>query len=294
MLGVCDTLLNHPKEECEEVSSRTVVTQVSSATGFALVCTAVSSELHRILIDTGSQRSFITNRLSKRLKAKVPHKDFLINHTLGGIASEVAEFKNYSVSLKSRFGSEERFNIECLGIPEITKSIFPRAESIKNIKRHADFVSNPEHEEIDVLLGADNIGAVWLSESLTEGTLVGINTKLGWFTFGKKVPQLQLSTSLFAQQETVNEPAEESSVNNASDPTTEKTSQDIEFLFRLVAGYRNCWVSSRRKTTSTKRHLRNRNTTRFSKRSSDGIHREDIPFYCLSTESFQRWVRTNN
>ena len=41
-----------------------------------------------------------------------------------------------------------------------------------------------------------------------------------------------LSTSFFAQQETANEAAEESSVNIASDPTTEKTSQDIEFLFR--------------------------------------------------------------
>ena len=63
--------------------------------------------------------------------------------------------------------------------------------------------------------------------------MVGINTKLGcWFTFGKKVPKLQLSTSLFAQQETNDEPAEESGIDAASDPINEKTSRDIEFLFR--------------------------------------------------------------
>ncbi|XP_003742253.1 uncharacterized protein LOC100904608, partial [Galendromus occidentalis] len=144
------------------------------ATGYANVVTEKGFRLRRLMIDSGSQRSYVTNRLAKALKATVVNREQLINHTLGGRASEVREYLCYRINLTSRFAPQESIPVECLGIPVITDSIFPPAERLGGISEFADLVEDPEFKEIDILLGTDDLGQIWLNESRSEGRLMAL------------------------------------------------------------------------------------------------------------------------
>ena len=229
LFGAADAVVQRPPPQ--KLDSISIPRQANLATGYAFVCSNSSEELRRVLLDTGSQRSFITNHLAKCLKAKVIRKDLLINHTLGGTASEVTEFKCYSINLKSRFGDNRLIPIECLGIPTITQSIFPPAEKIENLNNLADLVQNPVNQEIDVLLGAEDIGQIWLNESVSEGKLIGINSRLGWFTFGKRAPLGRYTTTLSAHQTESLDESEDPEIEHSFE-VADTTNQDIEFMFQ--------------------------------------------------------------
>ena len=92
--------------ECIKDLTNRIVKQANLATGYANVQTKDGLQSRRILLDTGSQRSYITNRLAKFLKAPVVGKERLINHTFGGRAAEVREYSGYRVNLVSRFAPQ--------------------------------------------------------------------------------------------------------------------------------------------------------------------------------------------
>ncbi|XP_003738847.1 uncharacterized protein LOC100906100, partial [Galendromus occidentalis] len=204
------------------------------ATGYAYVVKGPIVELRRLLLDIGSQRSYITEKLAKSLRAKAISKEHLINHTLGGQASEVEQYSNYEITIRSRFEPNASFSIVCLGIPVITRTVFPPAGKLTCDLDYADRVSDPVHKNIDILIGNDHIGKFWLNESRSEGSLIGLRTRLGWFTFGKKEVPSPCTTTLSVGQLRASVSTEEASRALNVEETTDAlgTPRDIEFMFR--------------------------------------------------------------
>ncbi|XP_003738290.1 uncharacterized protein LOC100898391, partial [Galendromus occidentalis] len=207
--------------------------QANLATGYAYVSVGAGAELRRILLDIGSQKSYITTKLAKALGAKPMDREYLINHTLGGQVSEVQEYRSYEIKLGSKSNPEFSVSVECLGIPVITRTIFPPVEKLEYKLDYADQVDSPKHKNIDILIGTDQIGRIWLNESKSEGLLIALNTRLGWFVFGRKEPPCRITTTLSAFQEQSSESSDKQLSESALAASQDvNLTRDIEFMFQ--------------------------------------------------------------
>ncbi|GFS51650.1 integrase catalytic domain-containing protein [Trichonephila inaurata madagascariensis] len=150
----------------------------------------------RVLIDSGSSKSYLTNFAIKEMRYECIAEENLTHSLFGG--KETAEtHKRYLISL-SDFSDKYRCNFEvlnqeiiCSGIPRI-----PRGNFIKEIKKHKIFLSDLNSQvdllyqfspdEIHGLIGADVLGKLYTGNiKQLKSDLVLVETRLGWTLMGK-------------------------------------------------------------------------------------------------------------
>lgn len=193
---------------CDKVSSNNVVTtdiadQINTSTnlstgtsGQVLLCTAQvevccpnsnSTYLARALLDTGSQSSFVTQNLRKKLG--IPSTK-INSFKISGINNKESEItERVQIKVKSRFNSFS-LNADCLVIPTITGNL-PNVEiDVERLDMPRDVeLADPQFykpSQIDILLGADKFFEIINSRQIKLGTDKPIlqDSKLGWIVAG--------------------------------------------------------------------------------------------------------------
>ena len=146
----------------------------------------------RLLIDTASQRSYISNNVAKSMMY-APLEEMNVAHSLfGGVTTDVRKHKKYEIgvaSLKGKFSCK----LEVLGQDVICEKILPVSrgpwlKELKSLRIDLTDVSQT-YEQVHILIGADMIGKLLTGQQkvLSNG-MVATETNLGWTLMGK-VPQ---------------------------------------------------------------------------------------------------------
>lgn len=191
-------------ESCDDILPAPVSLSTSSP-GQVLLCTAeldlVDTKSNktcrvRALLDNGSQSSFMTEKLLKKMNLSYTDTTMIV----AGLSNKVTTAtKTCDVILKSRINSFQ-FDVSCYVIPEIT-GILPSVEvdtTKLNIPKSLE-LADPSFchpSEIDVLLGADVYWELLDSQQINLGknrpTLQ--KSKLGWIVSGP-TGQTRISTT---------------------------------------------------------------------------------------------------
>lgn len=150
------------------------------------------SEKHiqaRAILDTGSERSFITQSLRDKLNPKIIQSTIKI-YGVGNSTTQCME--SCFVELKSRI-SNYTVNVQCLILPQITSNLPVSSVCIDNLNIPENIVlADPsfyDSQPIDMLIGADLFWEL-LQEGkmrLTNGPFIQ-NTRLGWIVSGSVPP----------------------------------------------------------------------------------------------------------
>ena len=141
----------------------------------------------RVLFDTGSQRTYITNSLKSRLGLKPVEKESLRLNTLGDdrVRKETCDI----VKLSLQKGDGERVDVAALSFPVICSSLplkvevnaYPHIEGLAL----ADAFDDQDSGSIDVLIGSDNYWNFVTGETIRgDYGRTAISSKLGWLLSG--------------------------------------------------------------------------------------------------------------
>ena len=144
----------------------------------------------RILLDPGSQRSYITNKLAKDLRLIPTRNQNVIIKTFGNNTTKEMNVNEYPFCVKSENGIKLYFN--GLAVPVICSRL--NGQRIDVAREHFDFIKGVnisdtevgDSREIDILIGSDYYWTVVNGEIQrgTENGLVAISSKLGWIFSG--------------------------------------------------------------------------------------------------------------
>ena len=153
----------------------------------------------RVMLDSGSQCTFITAELAQTMKAKPAGKKFLNLATFG--QNEVTKKCNvYQVKLSPLEGGEE-LEIEVLEVPSITTLRNVHPETMKDSYDHLKNipftdVSEKENLTVHLLIGADNLWLLQKGDTIRgeNDQPVAIETSLGW-TLSGPISQEEGATS---------------------------------------------------------------------------------------------------
>ncbi|UYV65019.1 hypothetical protein LAZ67_3002845 [Cordylochernes scorpioides] len=172
----------------------------------------------RILIDTGSQRSYVLQDTAEEMGYECSKKESLRHSLFGGSNTELYEHGVYDIRLSNLDGSYG-CNFEALSQDVICDSV-PRVHQgkwMQDPSAHDIELTDLHRGPLEILIGADIAGKLLTGEHrrLPSG-LVAVQTRLGWTLMGK-IPATE----------------EETSVSGLC--TTSLLTSDLENLWRLEA-----------------------------------------------------------
>lgn len=185
---------NKPKNE-EQREPKPVVSHVGRQSCDVLLATALvkirtnmgDQEMLRMLVDPGSQASFITEKAAQVLG--LPRQK--IKAEVSGLGSDnpkVATGK-IKVEIQPRFPSNFTLNAELLILSSLTHTLPKNQLENIDIQQWQNYLlADPTYNipgPIDVILGAEEYGNIILEGLWKTGTgLLGQNTNLGWLISG--------------------------------------------------------------------------------------------------------------
>ncbi|GBM86656.1 hypothetical protein AVEN_71852-1 [Araneus ventricosus] len=152
----------------------------------------------RVILDTGSQKSYISKFTAEKLQLKCMGEETTLHGLFRGIECSEKHTK-YVVTLSDVFNSHS-CEIEVMDQERICTPIakLKDSELLNELKEHGIFVGDAsmcesyclferEPNEIHMLLGADVIGNLLKGEEVKHlrGGLVAVNTHLRWTVMGK-------------------------------------------------------------------------------------------------------------
>ncbi|UYV74052.1 hypothetical protein LAZ67_11001974, partial [Cordylochernes scorpioides] len=172
----------------------------------------------RILIDTGSQRSYVLQDTAEEMGYECSKKESLRHSLFGGSNTELYEHGAYDIRLSNLDGSYG-CNFEALSQDVICDSV-PRVHQgkwMQDLSAHDIELTDLHRGPLEILIEADIAGKLLTGEHrrLPSG-LVAVQTRLGWTLMGK-IPATE----------------EETSVSGLC--TTSLLTSDLENLWRLEA-----------------------------------------------------------
>ncbi|UYV82292.1 hypothetical protein LAZ67_21001624 [Cordylochernes scorpioides] len=156
----------------------------------AKICSSETSKIINVLLDSGSQYSFIKESLAEELGLEKLEERKLTKCLFGGRQTREEKHSLYSFSITNIL-KEETVQLKamdqrmiCDRVPILTAGTWMRdldKKGVTIIRR-----KNVETSEIDLLLGADNLSKIWTDKLVyLEDGLTAINTNIGWSIFGE-------------------------------------------------------------------------------------------------------------
>ena len=174
----------------------------------------------RILFDNGSQRSYITENLKRKLNLKPVKKETVHLNTFGG--EKFSKSVCSLVKLNLRGVSDERVELTALSFPTLCTNLPARVDltqypHLDNLEFADTLNSENEKEPVDILIGSDRYWDL-VSGDIVKGTEgpIAVKSKFGWLLSGP-----------------VNTPANDKEVNNTisnlciEEPAPLQTENDI-------------------------------------------------------------------
>lgn len=148
----------------------------------------------RILLDSGSQRTYITEEFAKKLKLRKENEQEINLSTFGSKQSKKIKTASAKIILKSNFGEEVEITVNI--VPNITGIIQRKSVKIEDKKRFHELKKNlqladkiPEKDEsdkIDLLIGNDYYLDIVLGHKIeVQKGLYLLSSKLGWILTGR-------------------------------------------------------------------------------------------------------------
>ena len=131
-----------------------------------------------ILLDPGSQKSFVTVRLTTALGLQPVRSEAIRIFGITGKATSDEHLQVFNLKLKSRF-SNRKITISCLGVPSVIGRDIPRAEFHGDIQPLADIHIDGFPNEVDLVIGADYLHLVYDDMYRRVGKLTASPTIFG-------------------------------------------------------------------------------------------------------------------
>lgn len=194
--------------------SNAVILQTASV----IAASGTESGPIRILLDSGSQRSYCTRDLADRLDAKFIRNEKLSHSTFGGKTSLPGSFRVVEIEIKSRHSSAHT-TTECVVVDTITRSVFTSINKA-SIHHHAhlqnlQLADEPDSQQpITMLIGLDHYWSIVGSE-MRKGAKqapVAITSIFGWIISGN-VPSSHLNNTHSFLTQSVSTPRKPSSLD---------------------------------------------------------------------------------
>ena len=165
--------------------------------------------MSRLLFDTGSQRTYITDSLRRRLKLKAVRRENIIIQTFNSTESELREVEIVQIRVNRKDHSGFVY-VEAICVPEIcsplrnqqVKTVVDNHKHLQNLKL-AEFCENSNELAVDVLIGCDFYFS-FVSGVVKKGETgpSAVETCLGWVLCGtcqtefkEKTTFVQLNTT---------------------------------------------------------------------------------------------------
>ncbi|XP_042148820.1 uncharacterized protein LOC121837293 [Ixodes scapularis] len=147
-------------------------------------------KLARIIFDSGSQRSFITEELSQRLDCKLLGTEILTIGVFGGESTEHT-FRRVQVTLRDQHYNKE-YDIDALETPTICEQDLPSPDEaiVATLEELGcpvgDNMTGLEQRGVDILLGSDHYwGCITGRIHRLSGRLTAVETVFGWAVQGR-------------------------------------------------------------------------------------------------------------
>ncbi|XP_003740642.1 uncharacterized protein LOC100906634, partial [Galendromus occidentalis] len=140
----------------------------------------------RFFLDTGAERSYISQRAVESLALKASGRENLAMITIGGAVSEYRAYDVYHLRLQSKFSDRDSVLLSLVGIPEIARGEFPVMRESFGLRPLADDDTGPSGLGVDILIGQDFLAKVLRGEErVFEDRVVATSTIFGWVLAGK-------------------------------------------------------------------------------------------------------------
>ena len=166
------------------------------------------SLLSRLLLDSGSQRTYITNSLRQRLNLPTLRTEKIIIQTFNGGIAESRDADIVQLRVCSRKKSNLNIYVEAICVPQICSPLrnqniefaVKEYDHLKNLDL-AEIVDYTDSMEVDILVGLDFYFS-FVSGNIIRGSHgpVAVQTNLGWVLSGsyqKDNESDEFSTQLF-------------------------------------------------------------------------------------------------
>jgi len=151
-----------------------------------------ASEVTRVLMDTGSSRTYVTEDIVTRLKLKPTEPDRLTIHTFGISKPKEIRSPLVPLTLKSKYGNT--FNIIANVVPKISVKMQRMPIPLKNrfsiqkkFKLADTLPQQVELSTIGILIGSDYYNDIMKPSTKVEiqQGLYIVNSKFGWMMTGR-------------------------------------------------------------------------------------------------------------
>ncbi|CAG7730811.1 unnamed protein product, partial [Allacma fusca] len=147
----------------------------------------------RVVIDDGSQRSYILKHVVEELCLRPIGSEPIVHALFGGVKTDPIKHKRYKVSLTSLDDSFS-CNVTMLDQATICSSIprVPRGPWLGELKQRKIWLTDVGDgaPDVEILLGADMVGRLLTGRMRhLKGGLLAVETKLGWTLMGE-VPRI--------------------------------------------------------------------------------------------------------
>ncbi|XP_028966870.1 uncharacterized protein LOC100908309 [Galendromus occidentalis] len=151
-------------------------------TAYVWVVNGSEKIICRAILDPGSQRSFVSNKIVKLLNLKpVAQVDLKVHGIAGQVSNNLMNI--VQLRLQSRF-SDQHIVIGCLQVPTVIEGQIPRAVCPSDLSPLADSREPDFSDVIDVLIGADALHSVYCGMYRRAGEYTASPTIFGWVLWG--------------------------------------------------------------------------------------------------------------
>jgi hypothetical protein len=156
----------------------------------------------RALLDTGSQRSYVTSHVAAEVGLNVLGEESITHVVFGGVASQPKKFSRFRVDMRSINGGKT-FTIEALDKEKICGLLprVPRGLWMKKLQQEKIFVNDigEGSPPIDLLIGAKDLTKIMSGRMrVIEEGLVAHETVFGWTLMGALPNELRQSSEASA------------------------------------------------------------------------------------------------
>ena len=195
-----------PKKEVkdEKKETPTTTTTTSNASSKVLLQTAITYAYSphsntaipvRVLLDSGSQRSYAINHLKRRPGLQSVKKETLNLNTFGQDKFTKQKCDVVSLNLKSNDGNDIEVSAICfekICSPVPTKIQLDKYAHLKGLDLADSSLTGNGLGQIDILMGSDYYCDVVIGEIVRgESGLVAVSSKFGWVVSGPSIDTSQ-------------------------------------------------------------------------------------------------------
>ncbi|UYV75610.1 hypothetical protein LAZ67_13000736, partial [Cordylochernes scorpioides] len=184
-----ENLKENAPESIASLSSQACTGQVLLMTTVALLRGPNASRRVRILLDSGSQFSYIKQSLVWSIRIERKGEITIAKSLFGG--NKIGEEKHgkFMLELENLGNKRDVIHIEALDQREICDAIppLPKGDWLEKLKIKGIILSqdNFKGQEIDILIGANYLGMILTGKIVqVEADLTAVETKLGWTLMG--------------------------------------------------------------------------------------------------------------